>query len=104
MRMSSVVLVAQLCPTLCDPVDYSPPGSFVHEILQAGILEWVAMPFSRESSQPRDQTQVSLQADSLPFESLSIFKILLLEYNCCALASAAQQSESALCIQISPPS
>ena len=47
-------LVAQLCPTLCDL-----PGSFVHGILQARILEWVAIPFSRGSSQPRDQTQVS---------------------------------------------
>ena len=51
--------VAQSCPTLCDPVDCSPPGSFVHGILQARILEWVAIPFSRGSSQPRDQTQVS---------------------------------------------
>ena len=42
-----VVLVAQLCPTLCDPVDYSPPGSSVHGILQARIPEWVAIPFSR---------------------------------------------------------
>ena len=41
------VLVAQSCLTLCDPMDCSPPGSFVHEILQARILEWVAMPFSR---------------------------------------------------------
>ena len=38
------VLLAQLCPTLCDPVDYSPPGSSVHGILQPRILEWVAMP------------------------------------------------------------
>ena len=43
------VLVAQLCPTLCDPMDYSLPGSSVHGILQARILEWVAIPFSRES-------------------------------------------------------
>ena len=46
--------VAQLCLTLCDPVDYT-----VHGILQARILEWVAVPFSRGSSQPRDRTQVS---------------------------------------------
>ena len=50
------VLVAQLCPTLCDPVDCSLPGSSVHGILQARILEWVAIPFSRGSSQPRDWT------------------------------------------------
>ena len=50
--------VAQLCPTLCDSVDYT-----VHGILQARILEWVAVPFSRGSSQPRHRTQVSLIAD-----------------------------------------
>ena len=51
--------VAQSCPTPCDPMDCSPPGSSVHGILQARILEWVAMPSSRGSSQPRDQTHVS---------------------------------------------
>ena len=45
-------------PTLCDPIDRSPPGSSVHEISQARILEWVAMPSSRESSWPRDRTWV----------------------------------------------
>ena len=50
----SEVKVAQLCPALCDPVDYT-----VHGILQARILERVAIPFSRGSSQPRDQTEVS---------------------------------------------
>ena len=53
------VLFVQSCLTLCDPKDCNPPGSSVHVILQARILEWVAMPFSRGSSQPRDQTQVS---------------------------------------------
>ena len=52
-------LITQLYPTLCNPTDCSPPGSSVYGILQAGILEWVAMPSSRGSSQPRDQTQVS---------------------------------------------
>ena len=56
------VLVAQLCPTLCHPMDCSPPGSSVHGIHQARILERVAMPFSRGSSQSRDQTQVSFIA------------------------------------------
>ena len=51
--------VTQSCPTLCDPVDYSPPGSSVHGILQARILEWVAISFSRGSSWPKDRTQVS---------------------------------------------
>jgi len=44
--------VAQSCPTLCDPVDCSPPGSSVHGILQVRILEWIAVSFSRGSSQP----------------------------------------------------
>ena len=48
------VKVTQSSPTLCDPMD-----CIVHGILQARILEWVAFPFSKESSQPRDQTQVS---------------------------------------------
>ena len=51
--------VAQSCLTLCDAVDCSLPGSFVHGFLQARILEWVAMPSFRGSSQPRDPTQVS---------------------------------------------
>ena len=49
----------QSCPTLCNPVNCSPPGSSVCEILQARIVEWVAMHSSRGSSQPRDGTQVS---------------------------------------------
>ena len=57
------VLVAQSCPALCDPTDCSPPGSAVPGILQAGIREWVAILFSRGSSQPRDRTQVSCIAD-----------------------------------------
>ena len=57
------VLVIPSCLTLCDPVDYSPPGSPVHGILQPRILEWVAISFSRGSSQPRDQTPVSHIAD-----------------------------------------
>ena len=59
------VSVTQLCPTLCDPMDCSPPGS-VHGILQARILQWLAVPFSRESSWPRDRTwSPALQTDSL---------------------------------------
>ena len=53
-----VSAVAQLCPTLCDPMDYSLPGSSLHGILQARILEWVAISFSRGSSWPRDWTRV----------------------------------------------
>ena len=51
--------VSHLCPTLCDPMDCSLPGSSVHGISQARILQWVAIFFSRGSSQPRDQTWVS---------------------------------------------
>ena len=52
------MLVSQSCPTLCDPMNCSPSGSSAHGILQARILEWVAISFFRESSQPRDRTQV----------------------------------------------
>ena len=57
------VKVTQSCLTLCDPLNCHPPGSSVHEIFQARILEWVAIPFSRRSSWVRDQTQVSCIAD-----------------------------------------
>ena len=50
------VLVTQLCPTLCNPMECSPPGSSVHGILQARILEWIGIPFSRASPQHRDRT------------------------------------------------
>ena len=61
-KLTVSCLVAQMCPTLCDPMDCNPPSSSVHGILQARILEWVAFPFSRGSSQPRDQTEVSCTA------------------------------------------
>ena len=51
--------LSQLCLTLCDHMDCGPPGSSVHGILQARVLEWIAIPFSRWSFQPRDLTQVS---------------------------------------------
>ena len=61
----------QSCPALCDPMDCSLPGSSVHGLLQVRILEWVAMPSSRGSSQPKDQTMsttfnLNWQAGSLP--------------------------------------
>ena len=55
----SFAVVVQFCLTLCDPMDCSPPGSSAYGILQARILKWVAISFSRGSSGPRDQTQVS---------------------------------------------
>ena len=57
--LNSLCEVAQSCPTLCDPMDCKLPASSVRGIFQARVLEWVAISFSRGSSQPRDQTQVS---------------------------------------------
>ena len=54
-----IPVAAQSCLTLGDPMDWSPAGSSVHRIFQVGILEWVAIPVSRGSSQPRDRTRVS---------------------------------------------
>ena len=64
MVASNKVLDTQSCPTLCDLMDCHLPGSSVREFLQARILEWVNIPFSRGSSQPRDLTQVSCIAGS----------------------------------------
>ena len=55
----NINLFARLCPTLCDPMDCILPSSSVHGILQARILEWVAISFSKGSYWPRDQTPVS---------------------------------------------
>src|SRR5574337_493665 len=66
--------VTQLCPTLCNPMDCSPTGSSVHGISQARILEWVAISFSRGSSRPKDQTQVSYIAGKL-FTDLATWRI-----------------------------
>ena len=66
-RAPKHVSATQSCPTLCEPMDCSPPGFSVHGILQTKILEWVATPFSRGSSWPRSP---ALQADSLPSEPL----------------------------------
>ena len=69
--INNKLLVTQQCSTLCDPTDCSPPGSSDLGILQARILEWVPIPFSRGSSQPRGQTgSPAWQADSLPSEPL----------------------------------
>ena len=65
------VLAAQLCQTLCDLMDSSPPGSSVQGILQARTLEWVVIPFSRGSSWPRDRTWVSSIAGRFFFFLLS---------------------------------
>ena len=68
-RIYSSVLVPQSCPTLCNPVDCSPLDSSVHRILQARVLKWIAIPISRGSPGPRDQSWAFvLQMDSLPSE------------------------------------
>jgi len=76
--MEVVVLVAQSCPTLCNPMDYSPPGSSVRGILQVRILEWVAIPFSRRSSQLGIKPgSLELQADSLLLSHQGNFMLLI---------------------------
>ena len=64
------VKVTQSCPTFCDRMDYTVLG-----ILQARILEWVAFPFSRGSSQPRDQTKASPKKVKVPSSSANTLKI-----------------------------
>ena len=59
MHLKVKVLIIQLCLTVCNSMDCSPQGSSVHGILQARIMEWIAILFSRGSSRPRDQTQFS---------------------------------------------
>ena len=75
---SVLVLVAQSCPTLCDPMDCSPPGSSVHKIFQARILEWVAISFPSGSSQPRDRTWVSCTAGRCFTDNCTILGIFIL--------------------------
>ena len=75
--MKMKVLVAQSCLMLCDAIDCSPPGSSVHEILQAGILGCVAIPFSRGSSWPRDQTWVFCIASRFFFTIWTTREVLI---------------------------
>ena len=83
-----VYLVTQSCPSLCSPMDCSPPGSSVHRIFQARILEWVSIAYSRESSSPKYQTHKSCEADSLPLEPLG--KSCKTEFNLLQLFSCGQ--------------
>ena len=72
----------QSCPTLCNPMDCSLPGSSVHGILQARILEWVAVPSSRGSSLPRDQTHISYMSPAFAgkfFTTSATWEALALE-------------------------
>ena len=59
------VLVVQSCPTLCNPMDHSPPCSSVHGIFQARILGWIAISFYRGFSQPKDRIQVYLHCGQI---------------------------------------
>ena len=77
--------VTQLCPTLCDPMDYNLPGFSVHGIFQARILEWVAVYFSRGSSWPGiEPRSPALQADALPSESKRLPICRIHHVNCWA--------------------
>ena len=78
--------VAQLCPSLCDPMDCSPPGSSVHGIFQTRILESVAVSFSRGSSWPRDRTHVSWAIrDILGYQLLIVLTKDIKKWNSCNL-------------------
>ena len=97
-----MLLVAQWCLTLCDPMNCSLLGASVHGILQARVLEWVAIPFSRGSSQPRDWTQISHIAGRF-----FTFWATREDTSLCAAATAAESLQSCptLCDPIdgSPP-
>ena len=82
--------------SLCDPVDYSPPGSSVHGVSQARILEWVAISSSKGSNQPKDQTPVSaaLLADSLRYSASQRSKAGSFVETWVNLASVMQGEES----------
>ena len=68
-KLCVCVLAIQSCPTLCNPVDVSLPGSSIHGILQASILEWLAIPVSRDPPDPGlEPGSLVLQADSLQSE------------------------------------
>ena len=83
--------VAQSCLTFCDPIDCSLPGSFVHGIFQAIVLEWIAISFSRGSSQPRARTRVSRIVDRrftvwATREVNNITKACQHQHCCCSIA------------------
>ena len=87
--------VAQSCLTLCDPMDCSLPGYFIHGIIQARILEWVA--FSRGSFQPRDRTQVSLFAGGLFTIWVSYIEVKQAGWQYIALTYSFPNSEPVHC-------
>ena len=74
-------LVTQLYPTLCDPMDYRLPDFYVYEIVQARVLVWVAMPFSRGSSRLRDRTRIFYITGKFFTPWATILEILYWIYN-----------------------
>ena len=88
-------LVTQSCRTLCNPMDCSSTGSSVPGILQTRILEWVAIPFSRGSSQPKDWTYISCISRQFfttePPRKPMILYTSLIECPCCSLQSIPSQ-------------
>ena len=94
----------QSCPTLCNPMNYSLPGCSVHGILQARVLEWVAMPSSRGSSQPRDQTQVSCIAGRFftiwATREAQSKRILIVKYFKCNAHSKGRIFKVKICLKI----
>ena len=91
------MLVAQLCLTLCVATDCSPPVSSVHDILRARILEWIAIPFSRGSSRPRNQNQVCLIAAQLAINIQNYFIFYIMT------AAAAAAKSLQLCPTLCDP-
>ena len=105
----------QLCLTLWDPLDCSLPGTFVHGVLQARVLEWFTLPFSRGSSHPRDRTHISYiscidrrvlyhwchlgspcSSKGLPFPAWKFSKLLLLRF--CSSAHITRSPVSPICM------
>ena len=79
-----------LCPTLCDPIDCSPPGFSVHGISQTRILEWVAISFSRRSSQPRDWTCVSCIGRQILYHwaAREAYDVISVQFSCSVVSDS----------------
>ena len=84
-----IYIYPQSCLTLCNPMDYSSPGSGVHVILQERIMEWAAVSFSRESSQPRDWTWISCIAG----RCFTVWATREAHYTCINLKRVKEESE-----------